>query len=449
MTSHNSTVTRRKNIDVNAAQQEIQMIQALQGTSGLIDDGDTYRIYINANKPNVEFTEVISGVSTIAEIAEAINAFSALSGPVTVTKDANLGLAQLTVTFAAIDGDVPQLSIGEENDVTSGGSAAANTYEVNTVVDGWSFFAGKAARLENVQPGSVINITASEVVTFTIGSWSAGNLIFSYDGTPASAGHAVGDAATTSKVVDAIDTIVDHKGAQKITVTCGTASATSIVVTMPEGADGSKLDLVPASGADATVTKSVAKNNNGKSFKVVRVENKEWDLDNPAGTLAKTTLQYAAHNKAALTTGDEITVERTAIGTACEYSEANGAKSIIHKAPRLVSGIAYATTPTIIYTVAAWANAGTVAKVGCTISAYRTVIVVDSMPDTLAAASTGADIEMDIYGAKGSCSVSETVKGTYESDVCSSRGNCDGASGLCTCHEGYSGEACETQTVLV
>merc|ERR1712072_1404606 len=106
----------------------------------------------------------------------------------------------------------------------------------------------------------------------------------------------------------------------------------------------------------------------------------------------------------------------TAIGTACEYSEANGAKSIIHKAPRLVSGVAYATTPTVIYTVAAWANAGTVAKDGCTISAYRTVIVVDSMPDTLAAASSGADIEMDIYGAKGSCSVSETVKGTYESD---------------------------------
>merc|ERR1711990_318688 len=117
-------------------------------------------------------------------------------------------------------------------------------------------------------------------------------------------------------------------------------------------------------------------------------------------------------------------------------------------AKQMVQNLSY-TKPPVIYTVAAWANAGTVAKVGCTISAYRTVIVVDSMPDTLAAASTGADIEMDIYGAKGSCSVSETVKGTYESDVCSSRGNCDGASGLCTCHEGYSGEACETQTVLV
>jgi hypothetical protein len=446
VTSHNSTVTRRKNIDMNAAQQEIQMIQALKnGNTSLIDTTDTYRIYINANKANVEFTEVISGASTIVEVQEAINAFSALSGPVTVTKDANLGLAQLTVTFAAIDGDVPQLSIVGEND-----AGADNTYEVNTMVDGWSFFAGKAARLENVQPGSVINITASEVVTFGIGSWSTGNLVFSYDGTVASAGHPHSAAGTGGTVATAILSIKDAKGASKITVTA-TQSATDIVVTMPEGADGSKLDLVPASdaGAAVTVTKSVAKNNNGKSFKVVRVENKEWDLDDPEGTLAKTTLQYAAHNKAALTTGDEITVERTTIGTPCEYSEASTAKSIIHKAPRLVSDVDYATTPTVIYTVAAWAHTGTVKKDGCTISAYRTVIVVDSMPDTLAAASTGADIEMDIYGPKGSCSVSETVKGTYESDVCSSRGSCDGAAGLCTCHEGYSGEACETQTVLV
>merc|ERR1711881_445020 len=81
---------------------------------------------------------------------------------------------------------------------------------------------------------------------------------------------------------------------------------------------------------------------------------------------------------------------------------------------------------------------------GCSMAVYRTTLVVDSKPDAFS-----GSVDMTIYGAKGSCSVSETVKGTYESDVCSSRGNCDGASGLCTCHEGYSGEACETQTVLV
>merc|ERR1711898_65036 len=137
-----------------------------------------------------------------------------------------------------------------------------------------SFFAGQSARLENVAPGSRINITSSEVVTFSITAWTVGNLVFSYDGTVAGAAHTFGNAGTASAVVTAISSIKDAKGASKITVTCGSASATSIVVTMPEGADGSKLELVPASGADATVTKSVAKNNNGKSFKVVRVENK-------------------------------------------------------------------------------------------------------------------------------------------------------------------------------
>jgi len=220
------------------------------------------------------------------------------------------------------------------------------------------------------------------------------------------------------------------------------------------GADGRKLELVPTSATDPTdalpavVTKSVAKNNNGRSFKVVRVEQQEFDLSSPGGTLAKTTLQYAAHNKAALVVGDEVTISRTAAGTPCQYLEGATDKSDDDGQSRLISGIAYAAAPTVIFTVAQF-PAGTPVNSGCTLSAYRTVLVVDSMPDTMSAAATGADIEMDIYGPKGSCSVSETVKGTYESDVCSSRGSCDGGSGLCTCHEGYSGEACETQTVLV
>merc|ERR1711937_1115929 len=43
----------------------------------------------------------------------------------------------------------------------------------------------------------------------------------------------------------------------------------------------------------------------------------------------------------------------------------------------------------------------------------------------------------------------ETTKGTFESYECSNRGACDGKSGLCACYEGYSGESCQTQTVLV
>jgi len=47
------------------------------------------------------------------------------------------------------------------------------------------------------------------------------------------------------------------------------------------------------------------------------------------------------------------------------------------------------------------------------------------------------------------CTVTETQRGTSENAECSSRGNCDGQTGLCTCFSGYVGEDCSTQTVLV
>jgi hypothetical protein len=43
----------------------------------------------------------------------------------------------------------------------------------------------------------------------------------------------------------------------------------------------------------------------------------------------------------------------------------------------------------------------------------------------------------------------ETTRGTTEVTECSGRGLCDGESGECECHTGYTGEACHVQTVLV
>jgi hypothetical protein len=39
--------------------------------------------------------------------------------------------------------------------------------------------------------------------------------------------------------------------------------------------------------------------------------------------------------------------------------------------------------------------------------------------------------------------------GTTEANECSGRGNCDSETGICECTEGFTGEACEQQTVLL
>merc|ERR1719454_1787962 len=341
VTTHNSTVTTRTSVTLNAAQGEVQEIWAMAANVGAAHADDQYRIYINANKPNVEFTEILTGASTNAQVAEAINAFSALSGPVTVTGAADLN--KISISFSAIDGDVPQLTIDK---LADGGSS--NTMSTETTKQGWSFFAGQSARLENVAPGSRINITSAEVVTFTISDWTVGNLVFSYDGTVAGAAHTFANKASAAAVIAAVSSIKDAKGASKITVLCGTATQTSIVVTMPAGADGSKLELVPPSATDtagalpAVVTKSVAKNNNGKSFKVLRVTNQVWALGDPGGTEAETTLEYATASKAALIAGDEVTISRTAAGTPCQYLEGATDKSDDDGQSRIVSTVAYA-----------------------------------------------------------------------------------------------------------
>jgi len=462
VTSNNYTVTTRKNIELSAVQNEVQSLRAFTGDllkMSTVAGTDAYRLYINKDKANVEFTEVLDGASTLLEVQEAINAFSVLSGPVKVTRTGTgavgTGLVggEIIVTFAAIDGDVPQIEAVKES--------GSITWVSLTQHEGWSFFAGKGARLESVEPGAIINITSSETVEFTH-NLDAGNMIFSYDGSVGST--AILKTSDAAAVASALNSIKDHKGAAKfatiaeadVTVT----GTTKIKVVMPEGVDGSKLGLSPAGDANAntpakltTISKTVAKNNNGKSFKVVRVENHMQTVALTAATRTSVTVG-TKHNVAtafAIAPDDEVRYTQSTAALPCLLVDVVKAAAETPVKDVLVTGVTYNVAATNEETVIAHeqTHASRNAKDGCSATIHRTTIVVDAMPDAMSARTFGKDVEMEIKGPAGFCSVTEAVKGTYESDVCSSRGLCDGGSGLCTCHEGYSGEACETQTVLV
>jgi len=439
VTTHNSTVTTRTGITINAHTQEQQEILSLDSSNKQAGTF-TYRIYVNANKPNVEFTEILADGSTPEAIAEAINSLDALSGPVTVTRAA--ATDKIKVDFAEIDGDVPQLTVEK----LTGGSVTMST---DTRKQGWSLTAGASAKLENVAPGSVINITSREVVKFVIPSgWNAGNLVASYDGNVGSVAMANNGGANGAR--DMINSIKTGNGASsraKFALTNDAAdipsySAEIIKFNLPAGVDGSKLELIPDSAFNgASITKTIERNNNGRSFKVLRTMNQVWDLSSP-DTIENNGITFTRENLGPIVQGDEIEIRQSSPPVVCTYLEADVSTVLYnHKALGTIAHTAGTSTKFPFTPDSA------VVATGCTFKVYRTTLVVDSKPDAF---TTGLNsVDMTIYGPKGSCSVSETVKGTYESAVCSNRGSCDGAAGLCTCHEGYSGEACETQTVLV
>merc|ERR1711939_880761 len=161
VTSNNGTTTAIKTVNVVASQNEVQNIRVLSaGNVFAPTSTDGFRLYINKGKSNEEFTEVVTHASTNAQIAEAINSFSALSGPVKVTNTfhgfntgADASKKTMVVTFDAIDGDVPLLH------AESVGNPTAGALSTSTITHGSSISGGAGARFEHMEAGGTINIT--------------------------------------------------------------------------------------------------------------------------------------------------------------------------------------------------------------------------------------------------------------------------------------------------
>jgi hypothetical protein len=295
-----------------------------------------------------------------------------------------------------------------------------------------------------MQAGGIVNVTAAEICTFS-GTGIGTNLVgyWCYAGIcgPAIVDSADDNGASAGDAETALRAIKDDTGVAILsTAAVGATITDSLIVTMPL-AEGMSCDHLELRGnTNAAVLKSVNKHNNGKPFKITR------------SFIQKTAV--AAHTDATtVTCGDSLCynaqadVDSVVLGGAgCDAKETADTNYPIHRtisAHTSTSASNAVVKVTVAGLLAAPGNGG----VDCP-SKYlaRHVITLDSMPTE----SLPSVIKTLLYTSPvGSCSVAETTKGTYESYECSNRGACDGKSGLCTCYEGYSGQSCQTQTVLV
>merc|ERR1711988_447389 len=385
--------------------------------------------------------------STNAQVAEEINGFSALSGAVTVsgegivTADGSAGTVtgspRYVVTFDAKDGDVSEMTA-----VTTTGVVT-----VTTRANGWSIEAPLAFGLDTMQAGGIINVTAQEVCTFTFAMGTPHATVleagyYCYNGvcgTLAASGSAAHAKAAIESIKDDTGKVILSLASNPTLIDVlnsdsDAATFDSFVVTLPLG---KSCDGLEVRGTTSATTKSVAKNNNGKQFKITRSFLQKTAFASIADDSTVSCGNGACH-------GAVLGVDSVVFGGAtCDaktVAETNYPFARTSNAVTL-SGDGAATT-------VGFATAVGVATGSNCDSSYiaRHVITLDSMPT---ASATSVSKSLEYTSPVGSCSVSETTKGTYESYECSNRGACDGKSGLCTCYEGYSGQSCQTQTVLV
>merc|ERR1712178_397768 len=279
------------------------------------------------------------------------------------------------------DGDVAEMTA----------VATTGTVTVVTRAHGWSIEGPVGLGMDTMQAGGIVNITAKEVCTFEAGtSVSAGQ--FCYDnicGPP---------AANAASMQAAVRGIKDDNGDAVLGTAVVTLDTNHIQVTMPL-AQGMSCDSLEMRNTNVAVTKTVDKNNNGKSFKITR------------SFLTKTALLEVTDATNVKCNDGEChgavqNVDSIILGGAsgCDVKAASdGAYYPIHRDAGTVTLSAGAATSIAIATL------GTVSSphTGCQ-SRYlaRHVITLDSMPT---ASATNVPKTVLSNSPTGSCRVAETT----------------------------------------
>jgi hypothetical protein len=423
ITSNNGTTHSYPTLAARINVNEVQIITLGSGQTDVNTDQVWKLYYKGEESQNMDY------MSTAAQVAEEINGFSHLSGPVTVDDDGGMthstapaisGSSRYKVTFDAKDGDVAEMT------------AVATTGSVTVVTraHGWSIEGPVGLGMDTMQAGGIVNITAKEVCTFAAGgAVTAGQ--FCYDNI---CGPKVGNSgAAASDFEAAAQAIKDDNGDAVLGTATVAFDSNNIVVTMPLAA-GMSCDGLEMRNTNVAVTKSADKNNNGKSFKITRSFLTKTGVASSSSVTEVSCAAGKCHG--AVQAVDSIIFGRS--GCDAGHASDGGVLPINRDAGTVGDGKAGVVT-IAVGTLGAFGNL-------CDIYLGRHVITLDSMPT---ASATTVDKTLLYNSPTGSCSVAETTKGTYESFECSNRGACDGKSGLCSCYSGYSGQSCQTQTVLV
>merc|ERR1711871_1191624 len=253
ITNNNGTVRSYEDTNTIITVNEVQILYLGTGAPG---QASTFKLSYKG-----EMSQDMDESSSEAQIAEEINGFSALSGPVTVVKEQTSATnTRWSITYDAADGDVAQL----ETHATSGAAY------VVTRANGWSIEGPISENLDSMQAGGTINITAAEKCTFKVTdvATSAPALYFCYDGV---CGATTTTGANDANAQAAINSILDDNGVAILTghtTTVDLSGDDFFKVILPIGKSCDGLEMrAKTKGSVASIEKSVNKHNNGKMFK--------------------------------------------------------------------------------------------------------------------------------------------------------------------------------------